>query len=263
MQDALKHPQTMSASPLRASTLEGTAYLLLVQGELAKARTYAEESAQIWRSQKNDAKSVTILNLLAMIACDAGDPNRACELWYEMLPLARSAGLKQAEAVALHNLGETLMDLGQSERARPLLEESLERLRASQDLEKISRALNTLGKALLRLGDASAVACIAESLQLRIEIDHRSGLVETLETIVEVMATHNHAAEAVQLAGAIQALRRHTAGPRPANEETQFAASLARAQERLTPAEFAEAWTRGEAMTREQAIEYGRHYARA
>ncbi|MCW3053926.1 MAG: hypothetical protein JWN14_3096, partial [Chthonomonadales bacterium] len=96
-----------------------------------------------------------------------------------------------------------------------------------------------------------------------IEIGDRSGLVETLETIVEIMATYDHAAEAAQLAGAMQALRHQTTGPRPANEEAQFAESLARARECLTPADFAAAWARGETMTREQAIDYGRHYAAA
>ena len=263
MEEALAYPQAMASTPLRASVLEGVAYLLLIQGELGKAQTYAEESAQIWRSQENHRKRVAILNLLAMIACDTGDPNRACELWYEMLPLARDAGLKQYEAVALHNLGETLMDLGQVGQARSLLEDSLTQLRSSQDTEKISRALNTLGKALLRLGDDSALACILESLELRIEIDDRSGLIETLETIVEVMATQDHAAEAVQLASAMQVLRHQTTGPRPANEETQFARSLERAREHLTPADFTAAWSLGESMTREQAIDYGRHYAAA
>ncbi len=56
---------------------------------------------------------------------------------------------------------------------------------------------------------------IEEGLRLREENDDLAGLVETLETIVEVMATRGENERAARLAGSAQALRLRTIGPAP------------------------------------------------
>ena len=261
MLEALAHPDAAAPTRERARALEGVAHLLLFQGELDRAQTCAEESAQIWSVLEDSHSSKMILNLLAMIACDKGDPERACELWREMLPLLRADGLKLEEAAILHNLGETLLDLGDAEQACPLLETSLAMLREIQNPERISHALNTLGKALLRLNDNKAACAICEALQLRVAINNQTGLVETLETVVALMSAQGEAMSAIQLAGAAQMLRQQASSPRPANEEAFFTESLSRARAGLDAETYAKAWKQGEAMTCEQAVELGLEYA--
>ena len=229
-QQALAHPEAANPTVERGVALGGIARLLTVQGELNQAQMYAEEAMQIWRLLEDKINIVIVSNQLAIIAYDLGDTQYACSLWNEMLALTRAEGWKQAEAAALVNLGESLLDEDQPAQARSLFEEALALVRELQDTERMSRVLNMLGKALLRLGDEAAIAPVEESLRLRRENNDQAGLIETLETIIEVMAARGENQGAVRLAGGIQALRSRTIGPRPANEEAQFGRSLGQVQ---------------------------------
>jgi predicted ATPase/DNA-binding SARP family transcriptional activator len=255
MLSLLSRPEASAPTEQRAWGLEGTAYLLLGRGEFASAWTCADEAARIWRDRGNKRKCLEIVNLQAIIACDTGDMERACELWQGTLPLIRELDMKLAEIATLHNLGETLHDRGQWEQARPLLEEALHLERIKQDRERMSRTLNILGKTLLRLNRPEAREHLTESLQIRRMIDDHPGVIETLETFVDWLASQGFGERAARLGGAAQTLRQQVIGHRPPNEEAQFAASLDRVRTLLSPADFEAAWRYGETLTREQAIE--------
>ena len=260
IQQALAHPNAAAPTQERGMALEGLARMLNVQGKPGQAQPCAEEAAQIWRLLENKTRSVKVNNILAIIAYDLGDTTRACDLWHEVLASARAEGWKQLEATVLINLGEVLLDQEQLAQARSLFEEGLAALRALQDTERISRVLNMLGKTLLRLGEKSAVTPLAESLRLREGNKDQAGLIETLETVVEVMAAWGEKEDAARLAGGIQGWRSRTIGPRPANEEAQFAHSLGQVQASLDSSAFEAAWKQGEALTSEQTIEAGQRY---
>jgi class 3 adenylate cyclase len=149
------------------------------------------------------------LNGLAMLAERRHDPVRAHELMRETRNLARRAGDRRGEAIALFNVGSASLGLGDLATARRDLEEGLRLMRQNGDRMVECGALCDLSRLALWQGDDARALALARS---------------ALSTAVAVQAPDWEALASFRLGDAEAALGRTA----PAAEAYAHACSIAR-----------------------------------
>lgn len=101
-----------------------------------------------------------------------GDSDRALELYYQALGLARMSGVASLLVNALNNLGSYQSDLHNLEDARPLLEECLRIALTLGSRRQLIFAAGNLSQCLCVIGDApAALAVVREHLLQQIRPD--------------------------------------------------------------------------------------------
>jgi predicted ATPase/Flp pilus assembly protein TadD len=136
----------------RPTLLTSAGILAQNQGDYGAARSYFEESLEIWRSLGNKQGIASSLNNLGWVAWRQSDYKDARALSEEGLSLNRELGNKQGIAHSLNNLGYVMHHQGDYQAARSLHEESLCLRRELGDRRGIAFAQNNLGWALQKQG---------------------------------------------------------------------------------------------------------------
>jgi predicted ATPase/Tfp pilus assembly protein PilF len=275
--------------PLRTRGLAAAGRLAFMYGDLEHAAAYLDESIA------TDRRSFS-LTVLALVTRARGDPESAWRLLDESVTAAQAEGDWFADALALFARGELLYVEGAFDPARRSLEEGVRAARESGDLRNIARGLTalgavalaqhdyaraarvleealatqrqlgdlwgiprslvSLGAAALGRGDAGEAEILFEQgLTLQLETDDRPGIAASLEQIAALSA-ESDAERAAALYGAATILR-EMVGTHPMqlapHGRDETVASLSAA---LDPDAFADAWSRGRAMTLDDAVSY-------
>lgn len=166
---------------VRATALNGVGNLVRMQGDLAQAAAYIEESLGLSRAGGDRFGMSRALNDLANVVSDRGDYAGAIALFEESLALAREAGADWLVACTLHNLGLTATYLAEYERASALLAEALEWWERLGDEVARARSLSVAGMVAQQQGDLDrALAFQSESLAMRRRSGDRYGVAVSL-----------------------------------------------------------------------------------
>jgi len=238
----------------RALALRNLAFFLRHQGEGAEALGLAEEATALARSVGDASLMAWILLGLGQQTDASGDFARSERIYGEMLDMARRAGDETQAARALCNIGNTLLARGDSARARAVLEDALSMARPRYDKWLTSLVTGSLGLALMPEDPAQALTLLEESLALSHDIGHRWLTVRGLEDLAAVRAPTDRADVSAQLLGASESLRDAFGLARSSWLEDAVNATAAAARERLGPAAFDAAWSKGKAMTVDEAV---------
>ncbi|HQK15768.1 MAG TPA: tetratricopeptide repeat protein, partial [Anaerolineae bacterium] len=108
---------------------------------------------------------------------------------YKLLELAKSAGEKRFQAIALNNIGRVYSALGDNQRALEYLEAALAILREVGDRAGEGTTLNNIAGVYSALGDKQrALAQYEAALAIRREVGDRAGEGATLNNIAGVYA---------------------------------------------------------------------------
>lgn len=235
----------------RALALRNLAFFLMHQGEAEQAVRLAEEAAALARSVGEPSLMAWVLHGLAQATYAGGDFERCESLYGEMLGMARQAGDETLAARALCGIATGLQIRGDNVRARVVLEEALSLARPRHDKWLTSVVIGALGLAIAPQDPAQALMLLEESLALSHDVGHRWLTVRRLEDLAGVLASSDRAEVSAKLLGASESLRDAFGFARSVS--LQAAVGVA-ARERLGSDAFEAAWSKGRAMTAEEAV---------
>ena len=241
-----------------AHSLNNLGWVAHYQGDYVEARSFHERSL-ILRQELGDKRGVAFaLNSLGWAVSKQGDDEQAKSLLTKAIDLLRHVGDKQLIAFASSVLSDVVNNQGDPQRSMAHLEESLSIFRQIGDKWGIAFALRILAKVLGKQGDYErAESVLRESLTLCQQTGERHGFIESLNGLAEIARAQGQLVRATQLSGAAET-RRESIGVRLSPlEQSKYDENLEAARAQLGETVFAETWSKGRAMTPEQAFAYG------
>jgi len=219
LQEALSIGLQLGDNSIIANALSNLGLFASLQENLEEARSYLEQGLEIFN--------------------EMGPAHRREKFW------------------PLIYLGDIIFGQGQPEEARKYYEESANTLREVQDRYTLALAVRRLGQLALHEGDyETANTLCKESLNLNIEVEDRRGTLACLSAIAGITLARGQTKSAAQLFGAVQALRDMMNLRLLKIDHNEFKRNLAALRKQPDQPSLEKAWAKGEAMTKEQAVEF-------
>jgi predicted ATPase/DNA-binding CsgD family transcriptional regulator len=238
----------------RALSLRNLAFFLIQQGEIERAVGLAEEAVVLARSVGEPSLMAWVLHGLAQATHAVGDFERSERLHGEMLDMTRQAGDEALAARALCGIATGLQIRGDNVRARAVLEEALSLARPRHDKWLTSVVTGALGLAIASEDPTQALMLLKESLALSHDVGHRWLTPRRLEDLSCVLASSDRAELAAKLLGASESLRDAFGFARSVPQQAAVNDAGTAARERLGSDAFEAAWSKGKAMTADEAV---------
>ena len=239
----------------RAKALWGAAWLAYHQGDFVDAGAQGALLKSLAGSLDDPVITRNALTIEGMVAMAHDRAHDALPPFEQAVSIMRHLGQSWLLATSLLNLGSSYMHTGDEEHAISALEEATALYRRLGDRHFAARATIQLGFAWLESGDrARAGALIRESLIEFTALGDEWGTVEALEATAALHAAQGKPERAARIAGAAAAFRTTmTVLPLPFDIRfTHRWLDVARAEDE---AAFANAWSEGENLSRDEAIE--------
>jgi hypothetical protein len=149
------------------------------------------------------------------------------------------------------------MSNGDLEAAKPLWHHGLKLCREENDKWQISWGLEGLGHVDRLEGRLEqAREFYIESLNLKVSVIDKSGIIYSLEAFAQLAATQNQFERAVMLWGAAEGLRQTFNLQLPPSRERFYTSLMPETRAQLGEEVFATTWAEGRKMNMQQAIEY-------
>lgn len=251
LERALARGTDASPEP-KAAALAALGLLARLRGERERFRAAGEESLRIAREAGDRIGTARALTLCALAAQDDENLDEASRLNEEALALGREVGEPSIVAVALNSLGETARLEGDFERARKRYRQVLAE---TGDVANDEVAYFNLGQVAVELDEIeTARECYRRSMQLGISTNNRwilsYGLLGFGQTLVDAEPRR-----AAQLMGAGEALREIVGSVLYAADPWLLNRSIRAARGALGEADFEQAWSEGQRMSLEEALE--------
>jgi DNA-binding CsgD family transcriptional regulator/tetratricopeptide (TPR) repeat protein len=234
--------------------LSGAGLLAWAQGDDVAAHRCLQRSVDLWRQLDDPAQLAQALRLLSGNHELRGELDLARALVEESVALYRSAGDRFGEALSLARLGVTAVSQRDYRGAQAALDASVRICRETGDNWVLAIALRHRGIGALRAGDvARASAALRELLELLRDQRDRRLTTQGLETLATVLAASGDHSRAAQLFGALE-VRRGSLGLCVIYRD-DYERGVAAARAGLGARAFAAMWSRGRALTLEEAVE--------
>jgi predicted ATPase/DNA-binding CsgD family transcriptional regulator len=239
----------------KAKVLSGRGFLAWMQGDQQTARSQLEESVALWREVGDRQGLAQALRFLSGSFESQGDYAAARPLAEESVELFQEGEDTFGLGITLSRLGITALAQGDHVAARAALEEGVAICREIEDDWALALALRNLGIGALREGDLEeAVARLAESLKVLRETGNPLYMqnLELLAAAVSIQGDHRRAAI---LFGAAEALREAVGTFVLPLYHAEYDRGVAATRTGLDEATLSAAWSKGRAMTPDEAIE--------
>jgi tetratricopeptide (TPR) repeat protein len=226
--------------------------------DYGKAEALGGEGLNLSQETGDNFSTAWAQAILGFVARARGDHERAAALLEDSLIRSRAVGHQWGTAIVILNLGMLRRDQGALDLALQLLEEALTLFQQLGDKSYSAYTLLNLGAVVATRGDhARAAALYRECLVLRRELQERRGVVTCLAALACVAAAQERYERAGILFGAFDVQREATGASIPALFRGQYERQLAATSKAMGDAAFARARATGQAMTMEQAVEFG------
>jgi predicted ATPase/DNA-binding SARP family transcriptional activator len=258
IEQALLLPAASEPGPTRAKLLYGGAMASWLVGDHMLARARAEEGLEVARALGDDRALARALSVHAWLLRDHGEIEGAVRFADECVHIARRGNVTPAElAFGLWVQGSVHSTAGDLDIARAAQEEAAVIWRSEGMRWGISQVLHGLAIVSLTRGDLDDAArlCREAVAELREETDVY-WMCRALEGLAAILARQSSFERAARLLGVAEALREPIGTPLLAFETPRHEQTVALIRERMSEAEFAAAWTRGRALSLEQAVAY-------
>ncbi len=237
----------------RARGLEAAGGIAYWMGNMPGARSYYERSLEL-RRNLGEPRGIAeaLYNLAFPIFVGGTDNLKAMELLDASLALYRQIGDRQGIAKCLW--AQASQDETQDARSRLL--EAMSIFRELEDRFNLGWVLRSLGMDAIEMGEIEAArSWLRESLSLFAKASDISGITVLIGEMADLATGQGAPDRAMTLKGAAYALQ--------ASSGTDLAESLGAGAEarlelagQLTEGAAREAWQRGQAMTRDEAVAY-------
>jgi predicted ATPase/class 3 adenylate cyclase len=238
-----------------ARALYALSITLSTAGDLERAGPLLAEALSLFEALGDHWQTANVMRSRAWVLSRLGRFEEAAQLSEESVGLLRSLEAEVWAAHSLYTLGQMLTHLGQYSRAGEVLDEAITTLRKAGDLGCRADVLGIQAFLALSQGELdSARKLLEESLRLARTKRDPFTTAFSLDYLARVAARSGSPDEAARLLGASRALRNAPAAPADQDEYDQLLEGLrATLGQDVLTRQFAD----GEAMTLEEAIDYG------
>lgn len=219
-----------------------------IQGQAEEALRVAEQIAYTLGIAK-------ARRLLGTIAYDADMPEAALQYHLPNVGLWREQDNPLELTTALISLGVTLLEIGEYVTARKTFEECRDIYQSLGYQRGVALAMHNLGETAYKMGEyANARELLRESLRIRRHLGLPRGYPYSFELLAQVSESEGRYEQVVQLLAASDTLRMRIGAPLEQVAQKHVTAVLASVRAQLGDVAFELAWSKGAAMTTEQAI---------
>lgn len=238
--------------------------LACYQGHDAEAQALFEQEVVLCRTSHDTVGLARALVSLGVLWCDRKEYQAAGALLREGLARAQACGNKRYTYLALNNLGELARMQGHDQQAAHYYQAALTICQEQGNRIGGAGVLGNCGFIAVRQGNAPhAAACFAQSLGIyhAIQDTHDSALVVVGCAGVAWMVAQP--ARAARLLGAADAMLTSIGAVMDAADQIEYERSMAASRAQLSPAAFDAAYTHGQTLTTDLAVEEALFFAHA
>lgn len=227
------------------------------QGELDRAAMLLEDSLTLFRELEDSRGISATLEELGSVAKYQGAYDQATLLYQESLILSEKIGNKLRIAIALAHLGEIALFQGSCGESEALCKQALKSFQDLGGKRGIGRVLILLGNIASSSGEyGQAIRLHKESLAIVVAIEDKKYISKNLLGLGKAMGMQGQMEEAVKLLAAGSSILDNIGTVLTPFDRAEFERSLGFLQARLDQQAFASAWSKGCAMTLENAVEF-------
>jgi len=218
-------------------------------------QTKAERSLQMAETLSYTLGIAKARWILGSIAYDSDKLETAIQYHLPNVALWRELDRPFGLAGALTNLGVALLEIGEYVAARQAFEECRDIEQSLGYQRGVATDIHNLGETAFKLGEyANARELFRESLRIRYHLGLPRGYTYSFELLAQVNEREGRYEGAVQLLAAAETLRNRIGSPLEQVAQKHVTAVLEKAHARLGEVAFEMAWSKGTALTTEQAI---------
>jgi predicted ATPase/DNA-binding SARP family transcriptional activator len=193
--------------------------------------------------------------VLGSIAYDSDKPETAIQYFLPNVALWRELGSPFGLTGALTNLGVVLLEIGEYGAARQAFEECRDIEQSLGYQRGVATDIHNLGETAYKMGEyGNAREHLCESLRIRHHLGLPRGYPYSFELLAQVNEREGRFEQAVQLLAAAETLRIRIGAPLEQVAQKHVTAVLDSARTHLGDLAYELAWSKGAAMTTEQAI---------
>lgn len=222
-----------------------------------RARELGAESLRLSQELGDTMGIAGGLAILGLVARGEGDTAKAIEQLTQSLQHFRALGDRLRSSLVLLNLGLVVREQGDLKQARVLFEESLDLFKTLGDRWGVAFSQSNLGILAWTQHEYERAADLyKQSLVLRRDLKDKRGIATSLLGLAAVATRQEQFERAATLFGAAEALRESIEVALPPFIRSDYDSLVATVREKLPPAAFQTAWTRGRTMDQDQAINY-------
>ena len=239
-----------------AWVLNNLGNLALQQGAYAEAEGYYRESLALRRELGHVVGIASSLNNLAEVTRLQGDLEAAKSYFDQSLILYRQAGDTVAVASVMGNTATILLQQGEYLQAQQLYAASYaiaQELDIKPDLRQTLLGLGNVARVQRRYDEAKHYYC--RSLAVLAEMHTVSDVTLSLSKLAAVAVAEQHLERAAVLLSAVEALDRGAQITHDPDDTAEVELSLAALRAELDGATFDAAWSRGQVLSLEQAVD--------
>jgi predicted ATPase len=244
--------------PLSIATVllfSGTA--LVNHGEDEKAIPQLRESLSLFKQMDLPWYQAITLVHMGNAALGMDNPSEAKAYLEQAHEIGRKVGEKWLLSLVLNNYGEVARVKGDYLLARDFYEESESLLREMGDKGDLARLVHNLGYIDLHMGNLEkAEKQIHESMAMFRKLSNQRGLSECLASLAGLCIERGRERRATTLLGAAGALLSATGGVWWPADRVEVERNLQVLWDNLEEEEYTEAWSQGQGMTLDEAIDY-------
>jgi tetratricopeptide (TPR) repeat protein len=254
--ELLEH-EAREASEARLWLLIYLGWVVREREDYGRAQQLYAEGLALSRQMRDTWWLATFLLYLAIVPHYLGDYERATELTEESMDLFRAHGDKNSLAWCLNNLGMMVYSQGDLGRAAQLTEEAVALFRELRARGDVALGLYNLGWIALLQHDLDRAADVyKESLSLAWDSGMNPIVQNALEGLACLAGANGETERAARLWGAAQTLHETKDIPRDPDFLAEADARISAVRSGMGEEVWEEAWSKGRAMTLDEAVSY-------
>lgn len=186
---------------LRAQAYQAAGMFEKERADADAAKTYFERALEQCRAGHLPERELEVLNALAILEFNHGDPREAGKLYEACLEMQQRTGDTRAAAETIANLGAVAQSMNQYERAFSLFERALETFRAIGHWRGVGYALRSLTLCCEMLGRYDeGVRYGNECIAVYERLGEQARLADGLQTLSNLRSVMGDQREAIRLA---------------------------------------------------------------
>jgi predicted ATPase/DNA-binding SARP family transcriptional activator len=259
IRQALSRPEGLERTLARAKALNGFGFMYWADMYPTDKRPELEEALAIGRELGDQWNIATALRNLGMLASIQGNNVEARSFLEQSLEIWREMGAdgKMGSSRTLQFLGDVALNQDEPERARSLYEESAAIWREHGEMNFLAYSVRRLGQLAWQEGDhKKAVALCKESLTLNHELGDLRGMMACLAGFAAIAVAQGKFERAAKLMAAVETQLTSNRLRLLFLDKMEYERNLAKLRGQLDEKTLVRFWSRGKGMSLEQVITF-------